>query len=112
MALRTLMRPTRHAPSALVSGWLPRGFMSTRPITDLVERFVPGDWPEHPNYWAVTADYATGRRHVWGREDADPAPVGPRRRRRRARSRASTTRSRSTAGATSTAASARRRTSI
>jgi NTE family protein len=76
MALRTLMRPTRHAPSALLGGWLPRGFISTKPITELVERFVPGDWPEHPNYWAVTADYATGKRHVWGREDADPAPVG------------------------------------
>jgi len=76
MALRTLAQPTRHAPSALLSGWLPRGFMSTRPITELVERFVPGDWPDHPNFRAVTADYATGRRHVWGREGSDPAPVG------------------------------------
>jgi NTE family protein len=76
MALGTLARPTRHAPGAVLSGWLPRGFISTRPITELVERFVPGDWPDHPNFWAVTADYATGKRHVWGREDAAPAPVG------------------------------------
>jgi NTE family protein len=76
MALRTLLQPTRHAPSALLSGWLPRGFLSTKPISELVERFVPGDWPDHENYWAVTADYATGKRHVWGRDDADPAPVG------------------------------------
>ena len=76
MALSTLVRPTRHAPSALLSGWLPRGFISTKPISELVERFVPGDWPDHPNFWPVTADYATGRRHVWGREDSEPAPVG------------------------------------
>ena len=76
MALSTLMRPTQHAPSALLSGWLPRGFISTRPITELVERFVTEDWPDHPNYWAVTADYATGKRKVWGREDAEPAQVG------------------------------------
>jgi NTE family protein len=76
MALGTLMHPTRHAPSALLSGWLPRGFISTRPITELVERFVPGGWPDQAPFWAVTADYATGKRHVWGREDAEPAPVG------------------------------------
>ena len=76
MALRTLVQPTRHAPSALLSGWLPRGFISTKPICELVERFVPGDWPDHPGYRAVTADYATGKRHVWGAPGSEPATVG------------------------------------
>jgi NTE family protein len=76
MALSTALRPMRHAPGAVLTGWLPRGFISTDPITQLVERFVPGTWPAHANFWAVTCDYATGRRTVFGRSDAPPATVG------------------------------------
>jgi NTE family protein len=76
MALGTLLHPTRHSPSALLSGWLPRGFISTRAISDLVERFVEGDWPQHPNYWAVACDYASGKRVPFGRAGSPPATVG------------------------------------
>jgi NTE family protein len=76
LAFNTLRNPLRHAPAALLAGWLPRGFVSTRPISDLVETFVAGDWPDHPNYWAVAADYRTGRRVAFGREDAPYATVG------------------------------------
>jgi NTE family protein len=76
MAVSTLMRPMQHAPSAVMAGWLPRGFMSTKPISDLVERFVEGDWPDHPGCWAVAADYGSGRRTAFGRHDAPPARVG------------------------------------
>ena len=75
LAISTILRPTRHAASVLLAGWLPRGFVSTRPIAGLVESFVPGSWPDHPGYWAVAADYATGRRVPFGREDAPPATV-------------------------------------
>src|SRR5688500_2600136 len=75
MALSTLLRPMRHAPGAVVAGWLPRGFVSTRPIGDLVDRFVDGGWPEGSRYWAVTADYATGRRVVFGRDGSPQADV-------------------------------------
>ncbi|HEV3000311.1 MAG TPA: patatin-like phospholipase family protein [Solirubrobacteraceae bacterium] len=74
MAISTLLRPLSHAPSAVMAGWLPRGFVSTRPIRDLVDRFVDAEWPEG-RYWAVAADYATGRRVVFGREGAPPADV-------------------------------------
>lgn len=76
LAMNTLLRPMRHAPSAVMAGWLPRGFISTQPITQLVERFIDTDWPAHPNYWAVTADYSTGKRAVFGRCDAPHATVG------------------------------------
>jgi NTE family protein len=76
MAVNTLLNPMRHAPSAVLCGWLPRGFISTRPVSDLVEGMVPGDWPDHPNYWAVATDYSTGKRVVFGRDDAPPARVG------------------------------------
>src|SRR5205085_800104 len=76
MAVSTLLHPTRHAPSALLSGWIPRGFVSTKPISGLVERFVTEDWPAHPAYWAVACDYASGKRVAFGRDDAPPARVG------------------------------------
>jgi NTE family protein len=76
MALSTLRRPWAHAPSALVAAWLPRGFISTRPISNLVETFVAGDWPDHSGYWAIAADYTTGRRVAFGRDDAPPATIG------------------------------------
>ena len=76
MAVSTLLRPTRHAPSALMAGWLPRGFISTQPISDLVERFIDTDWPAHDNFWAIAADYSTGKRVPFGRDDAPPAKVG------------------------------------
>lgn len=76
LVAKTLLQPTRHAPTALVSGWLPRGFISTRPISDLVETFVDGDWPDHPNYWTVAADYRSGKRVVFGREGSPEAKAG------------------------------------
>jgi NTE family protein len=68
----TLLRPHRHAPTAVLAGWLPRGFISTAPIRELIETFVPAPWPEHPGYWAVAADYRSGRRVAFGRPGAPP----------------------------------------
>jgi NTE family protein len=75
LGLSTLLRPTQHAPAVLLAGWLPRGFISTEPIRELIESFVPGKWPDHGSYWAVAADYGSGRRVPFGRDDAPPATV-------------------------------------
>jgi NTE family protein len=75
LALRTLMQPQRHSTAAMLCGWLPRGFVRTDPISELVEAFIPGDWPEHDSYWAVAADYSTGKRVAFGRSDAPAAKV-------------------------------------
>ena len=71
----TLRHPRSHNPAALLAGWLPRGFVSTDPIQRLVESYIPGAWPDHPSYWAVAADYATGRRTAFGSQGAPPARV-------------------------------------
>jgi NTE family protein len=76
LALKTLRHPRSHAPSAMMAGWLPRGVVSTRPISDLVGTFVAGEWPDHPNFWAVATDYRDGHRVVFGRDDAPRADVG------------------------------------
>jgi NTE family protein len=74
LAMSTLLQPHRHSPAAMIAGWLPRGFVSTAPIRDVVDAFVGADWPER--FWAVAADYGTGRRVAFGRDDAPPANVG------------------------------------
>jgi NTE family protein len=75
MALTALSNPLRHTPLQVVAGWLPAGFVSTDSLKDIVHRAVPGDWVDHPNYWAVTCDYHTGRRVPFGRLDAPNAHI-------------------------------------
>jgi NTE family protein len=74
LAANTMLHVRSHSPTVVLAGWLPRGFISTGPIHDLVESFVPGHWPDHPSYWAVAADYSSGKRVAFGRDDA-PSPA-------------------------------------
>jgi NTE family protein len=75
LAVNTMLHLRSHSPAAVVAGWLPRGFISTAAISELVENFVPGRWPDHPSYWAVAADYSSGKRVAFGRDDAPEAHV-------------------------------------
>ena len=75
MILATLASPLRHSPSALVTGWLPAGLISTEPLEDTIRRVVPAGWAEHPNLWVVACDYATGARTVFGRAGAPRADL-------------------------------------
>src|SRR3954447_19259741 len=73
--MSTLMGPHRHSAAAMIAGWLPRGFVSTAPIRNVVETFIGEDWPAATRFWAVAADYGTGRRVAFGRDDAPPVRV-------------------------------------
>ncbi len=72
LALTTMRNPLRHAPAVVVGGWLPRGVISTAPIRRLVDRVVGDAWPQRLR--VVACDYRSGRRVVFGRDDA-PAAV-------------------------------------
>jgi NTE family protein len=76
LAAATLLAPHRHSPTAVLAGWLPRGYISTAPIRRVVEAFIDEPWPSRTRFWAVAADYGNGRRVAFGREDAPPATVG------------------------------------
>ncbi len=76
MAFTALSNPLRHTPLQMVAGWLPSGFVSTDSLKEVVTRAVPGDWVEHPNYWAVACDYESGRRTPFGRLDSPRAHIG------------------------------------
>jgi NTE family protein len=75
LALNSLTRPRDHTPAALVSGWLPRGVVSTEPLKDTIRRVVPSGWVARPGHWVVACDYENGRRAVFGREGAPPADL-------------------------------------
>jgi NTE family protein len=75
MALTTLRRPRRHSPGACLAGWLPRGFVSTEPVSRLVETIAGPGWPAHPNLWVMATDYGDGRRGAFGRAGAPRARI-------------------------------------
>ncbi len=76
MAFTALSNPLRHTPLQMVAGWVPSGFVSTDSLKETVTRAVPGDWVEHPNYWAVACDYESGRRTPFGRLGSPRAHIG------------------------------------
>jgi NTE family protein len=73
LAAASLARPYRYSPAAVVSGWLPKGLVSTEPLKETVRRACARDWAPHPNFWAVAADYGTGQRVAFGRAGSPPA---------------------------------------
>jgi NTE family protein len=75
MALTALRNPLRHTPLQMLAGWIPAGLISTDSLKELVRRAVPGEWVDHPNYWAVACDYESGRRIPFGRIDAPRAEI-------------------------------------
>ena len=70
LALRSMLRPTRHTPAGVISGWAPRGIISSEPLREIIRSAVPGSWTRHPNHWVVACDYSTGRRVCFGRKGA------------------------------------------
>ena len=75
LAARALRRPRDHRLGAAAAAFAPRGVMSTRPLRETVQRVVPSGWADHPALWVVATDTATGRRVVFGRDDAPPAEL-------------------------------------
>jgi len=73
LALRSLIRPHRHTAASVISGWAPRGMISSEPLRKIIRSAVPAEWTKHPNHWVVACDYATGRRVCFGRADAPRA---------------------------------------
>jgi NTE family protein len=74
MALRSLTRPHRTPPAALLAGWLPRGAICSKPLRDGLRHLLgEQDWPARPRLHVVACDYATGRRVAFGAPDAPPA---------------------------------------
>lgn len=72
-ALGALKEPRRLPPAAVLAGWLPRGFVSTRPIKEVIRAACAEDWAPHPGLRVVACDYGTGRRVAFGAAGAPDA---------------------------------------
>ncbi|MDQ3758422.1 MAG: patatin-like phospholipase family protein [Actinomycetota bacterium] len=75
LAVRTSREPFKYPPATVAAGWLPRGFISTEPLKDIVRRASGEGWSPHPGMRVVACDYATGRRTVFGRPSLPKAEL-------------------------------------
>ncbi len=75
LVVRSLLRPHRHTPAGVLSGWAPRGIISSEPLREIVRSSVPTPWTQHPNHWVVACDYSTGRRVSFGKRGAPQAKL-------------------------------------
>jgi len=75
LVVRSLLRPRKHTPAGVVSGWAPRGVISNEPLREIIRSSVPNRWTEHPNHWVVACDYSSGRRVCFGRRGAPRAKL-------------------------------------
>ena len=72
--LSTALRPWRTTPMGALSAVLPEGRGSLAPVGGLVDAVCPrGAWAAHPRTWIVAMDLDSGRRVVFGRDDAPHA---------------------------------------
>lgn len=76
LLMRAVRSPRSLTPLAAMSSLLPEGRGDLWSIRHLIEAFTPHDeWSPHSNLWIVAMDYESGRRVVFGREGAPPAPL-------------------------------------
>lgn len=71
-----IRRPASVSPVLALSGLLPKGRGSLQPIHRMIDSVVAetlgaGNWPQRT--WIVATDYSTGRRTVFGHDDAPAA---------------------------------------
>lgn len=67
----SLRHGLRMPPTAVLSAFMPLGSGSLERVGHLIDAITPMDeWSPHPHLWIVALDYESGRRVVFGREDA------------------------------------------
>jgi NTE family protein len=58
-----------------LGGLMPRGSVSTEPISRTVRRVQKSGWAKHPHCWITACDYASGEQVVFGRKGAPRADL-------------------------------------
>jgi NTE family protein len=81
LAMDGLRHPRRVSPIMALSGLVPAGRGSLAPVRELVGSVATSAgfdrvWPQAPRPWIVAADYRTGRRVIFGRDDLAAGPDG------------------------------------
>ncbi len=87
LAVGGMRHPRRVSPLVALTGLLPAGRGTLRPVRDLVAGVAAAtgvcaatgaesSWPQRPRPWIVAVDYTTGRRIVFGRQELAAGPDG------------------------------------
>lgn len=79
-SVRLMASSLRHGlkmpPTAVLSAFMPVGNGSLERVGHLIDAITPfGEWSPHQALWIVAMDYEAGRRVIFGRDDAPPAPL-------------------------------------
>lgn len=76
LAVRSVGRPSRYTLMTMAAGLAPRGHGDLHPVADLIADAQDGrGWPVAPTTWIVAMDFDSGRRVVFGRDDAPAVPL-------------------------------------
>jgi NTE family protein len=73
LAWEAIRHPGRVPSTMAMAAVLPRGFLSTEPIKEMVRQVLPEGWAPHPNLCVVGCDLETGNRVIFG-SDGPPRP--------------------------------------
>ncbi|SOD73153.1 NTE family protein [Jatrophihabitans sp. GAS493] len=77
LLLNAVRHPRRVRPIVTLSGVLPAGRGTLRPVTEMVSAVAADQgfdttWPNSPRPWIAASDYTTGQRVLFGRDDLGP----------------------------------------
>jgi NTE family protein len=75
LAWEALRNPGRVPAGVAMAALLPRGFVDTEPIKEMVRRVVPEGWAPHPGLRIVACDLETGERVAFGDDGAPTADL-------------------------------------
>ena len=75
LAIHAMRHPRQHPVGVALAALLPKGFISTAPLKEIVRRAAPSGWTSHKNLWLMACDLGTGKRVAFGREGAPAADL-------------------------------------
>ncbi|MFY9615085.1 MAG: patatin-like phospholipase family protein [Candidatus Dormiibacterota bacterium] len=75
LAWDALRNPGSVPAGMAMAALLPRGFVDTEPIKEMVRRVVPEGWAPHRRLWIVACDLDTGNRVPFGSDGAPPTDL-------------------------------------
>jgi NTE family protein len=75
LALHAIRHPRQHPLGVALAALLPKGFISTAPLKQVIRNAVPGNWSSHRGLWLMACDLGSGKRVAFGRDGCPEADL-------------------------------------
>ena len=75
LAWSAIRHPRQHPVGVALAALLPKGFLSTAPLKELVRQVAPDGRSPHPGLWLMACDLGSGKRVAFGREGCPEADL-------------------------------------